>query len=172
MPLVRWWFELRNVCMMCIRKNLWKLLSLASSLRINVRRTISFFTEWSRWSSRSCICWQRNVELSDQRDFNSSWIVYHRAVDLKEKQQLKYSIFRNYPEVTLETATEIWNLRAKQGNNRDLEDSWEMTGAMWNMGTLRASWEQWVAKIMKNMQSYSVIGITIRVLGQNFMFSQ
>lgn len=46
-------------------------------------------------------------------------------MDLKEKQQLKYSVFRKYPEVTLETITEIGSHRAKQGSNGDLEDSWK-----------------------------------------------
>lgn len=146
---------------MHIRRNLWNEFGSASSFRINIR-AMSCFTEWSRWDSRSRICWQRKVELSDQTDFNSSWIGHHRAVDLKQKQQLKYSEFRQYPEVTLEMI--MGSHRAKPGSTGDLEAGREITGAMWKLGTLRGIWKLWVAKIIKRMLSYRVVGTTLGVL--------
>lgn len=39
--------------------------------------------------------------------------------------------------------------RAKPGSTGDLEAWREITGAMWNLGTLGRIWKLWVAKIMK-----------------------
>lgn len=67
---------------------------------------------------------------------------------LKEKQQLKYSVFRKYPEVTLETITEAIE------QSREAMGIWKTAGremTMWKLRTSRAIWEQWVAKIVKNM---------------------
>lgn len=83
-------------------------------------------------------------------------------MDLKQKQQLKYSEFRQYPEVTLEMI--MGSHRAKPGSTGDLEAGREITRAMWKLGTLRGIWKLWVAKIIKRMLSYRVVGTTLGVL--------
>lgn len=79
-------------------------------------------------------------------------------------------IFRKYPEVTLEMI--MGSHRAKPGSMGNLEAGREITGDMWKLGTLRGIWKLWVAKIMKKMLSYGVVGTTLGVLWQNFLLSQ
>ena len=82
---------------------------------------------------------------------------------LKEKQQLKYSVFRKYPEVTLETITETGSHRAKQGSNliwiwktagREMTSYVEAGNIDGNLGAVRGQDHEEHAKLLGGRNNY------------------